>query len=349
MNRTNKQPHGLSLLALLQKIERRTRTEMIPADQQQSLMQTIMNILQTCTRPLAYPLPGPDIQDIPGQAHVKRALEVAAAGGHNILLVGPPGGGKVLLARTVPSLLPTTSLPYPLREPLASIGRDAFLGDATTPGEIALAYGGVLLLHNLDTFDLSVLTLLAQAVETQGISIPLQEGWVVLPASFILMATVKPCPCGFADDPTRACLCSLEEIVRYRLRIKEVVGICFDIEIEVPLIEEESLDAYPEESSAQIRQRVEAARAIQQRRYAGTPHLWVNADLRSAEEMQHYCHLDTPGKDLLTAALRQLPLSPQQLLRVEGVARTIADLAGSSAIQAIHLAEAIQYLSRFIR
>ena len=288
------------------------------------------------------PLPVPDIQDIRGLAHVKRALEIAAAGGHNILLVGPPGTGKAYLARTLPSLLPTTSLPYPLREPPASIGRDTFLGDATTPGEVALAYGGVLLLRNLDAFDLSILTLLAQAVETQAISVPLQEGWAMLPVSFILAATLKPCPCGFAGDLARTCRCSMEEIVQYRLRIKEVVHTCFAIEIEVPLIGEKNLDPCPEESSARIRRSVEAARIMQQRRYTGTPRLRVNADLRSAEEVQRYCSLDAPGVELLTTALRQLHLSPQQVLRVQAVARTIADLAGSPVIPAIHLAEAIQ-------
>lgn len=349
MNPTDKQSQKRFLMLLLQEILRRIGTETIPADQQPAFMQMIMSILQAWARPLDCPFPGPDIQDIRGQAHVKRALEIAAAGGHNILLAGPPGAGKIQLARTLPSLLPTTSLLYLLREPLASIGRDAFLGDATTPGEVALAYGGVLLLRNLDTFDLSVLTLLAQAMETRMISIPLQEGWIVLPVSFILAATLKPCPCGFAGDPVRACRCSVEEVVQYRLRIKEVVHACFDIELEVPLIEEESLNSCPTESSAQVRQRVETARAMQQRRYAGTPHLRVNADLRSAEEVQRYCSFDAPGAELLTTALRQLHLSSWQVLRVQGVARTIGDLAGSPIIQAIHLAEAILYLSRFIR
>jgi magnesium chelatase family protein len=349
MKSSNKQPQKLSFLTLLQELEHRTGTETIPANQQRSLMQLIMSILQTYARPQVCPLPGPDIRDIRGQAHVKRALEIAAAGGHSILLVGPPGAGKVLLARTVPSLLPAAEMPYPLRELSPSISKNAFLGDETTPGEVALAYGGVLLLPNLDTFDLSVLTLLAHAVETQVISTSLQKRWAVLPASFILVATLKPCPCGFAGDHTKACLCSPEEFAKYRLRLKKVVHTCFDIEIEVPLIREESLDTGPAESSAQIRQHVEAVRAMQQRRYAETPHLRVNADLRSAEEVQRFCSLDAPGAELLTTALRQLHLSPWQMLRVQGVARTIADLSGSPGIQAIHLAEAIQYLSRFIR
>lgn len=349
MKRTQKQPHELSLLELLQEVESRTCTETIPADQQQSMEQVMIHILQACAKTREHLLPRQDIEEIRGQAHVKRALEAAAAGRHSILLVGPPGAGKARLARTVPSLLPTTSLPYPLREPPSSIGRNAFIGDQTMPGELILAHGGMLLLKDLDTFDLSLLTLLAQTVKTQVISLPSQEGGLVLPGQFLLVATVKPCPCGFSGDPVRACLCSVEEIARYRLRIQEVVRTCFDIEIEVPLTGEEILSTRPEESSARIRQRVEAAHEMQKGRHTGTTHLWVNADLGSADEVRYYCPLDSPGEQLLKAALRQLQLSPRQTLRVQGVARTIADLAGSPVIQAKHVAEAIQYVSRFIR
>ncbi len=349
MNTSEKQPHELSLLELLQEVESRTRTEALTADQQQAITQMTMNILQAYAKTIERPLSGQDIREIRGQTHVKRTLEVAAAGRHNILLVGPPGAGKALLARTVPSLLPTPSLPYPLREPPSNMSRNALIGDQTMPGELTLAHGGVLLLKDLDTFDLSFLSLLVRTVETQVISLPSQEGELVLPAQFLLIATVKPCPCGFWGDPVRVCLCSVEEIIRYRWRIREVVRTCFDIEIEVPLIGEEMPSSAPGESSAQIRQRVEVAREIQRERYAGATHLWVNADLGSADEVQQYCPLGVQGEQLLKAALRQLQLSPRQVLRVQAVARTIADLDESSAIQAYHLAEAIQYVSRFIR
>lgn len=348
MKRARKQPHELSLIELLQEAQRRTSTEEIPADQQQSIIQMTIHILQACGQTSARSTSGQEMQEIRGQAHVKRALEIAAAGGHNILLVGPPGAGKALLARTLPSLLPMASVPSPFREPDPSIGRNAFVGEPTVPGELTLAHGGALFLKDLDLFDVSLLTSLAQAVETQVVSISLGEEQVVLPAQFILVATMKPCPCGFLGDAVTACRCSVEEIAQYRQRYQEIIRICFAIEIEVPRLGEEILRNYPEESSASIRQRVEAARAIQHRRYADQTHLRVNADLRSADEIQHYCQMDSVGEELLRGTLRQLHLTPLQVLRVQGVARTIADLAGSPIIAARSLAEAIQYLSRFV-
>ena len=350
MKRTQKQPHELSLIELLQEIQHKTSRENISIDQQQRIIQITMNILQACAPAIECPSPGQDMHEIRGQWHVKRALEVAATGAHNILLVGPPGAGRAQLARTLRSLLPATPLPYPLREPPASISKKAFVGGPTMPGELTLAHNGVLFLKDLDVFDLSLLTSLTQAVETHVISFPCEDGSVLLPAKFILVATVKPCPCGFSGDSEGSCLCSVEEVAQYRQCLKEVVRTCFAIEIEVPLIGEDILSQRSEESSATIRQRVEAAREIQRRRYArGLPHLQVNADLRSADEVQHYCPMVSTGHDLLKTALRQLHLTPLEVLRVQAVARTVADLDSSPTITGKHLAEAIRYLSGFIR
>jgi magnesium chelatase family protein len=348
MNRPRKRPPELSFLELLREVESRTRTEAIAADQQPALTQIALHLLQACAKTSERPLAGQDIQEIRGQAHTKRALEVAAAGRHNILLVGPPGAGKALLARTLPSLLPTASLPYPFREPPSSIGQNAFVGAPTAPGELTFAHGGVLFLKDLDTFDLSLLTSLVQAVETHVVPIPFREECVVLPAQFLLVATIKPCPCGFSGDSVTVCRCSVDEIEKFRQRYQEIVRTCFAIEIEVPRIGEEILSEHTEESSASMRQRVESARAIQQKRYAGETHLWVNADLRSADQVQHYCQIDAPGEELLKGAIRQLHLTSLEVLRVQGVARTIADLAESPLVAARYIAEAIQYLSRFV-
>lgn len=349
MARIKKQPQELSLLALLQEVQKRTNTEKLAADQRQHVIEMSLQILQAFASKMVSPSRVQDIQQIHGQAHVKRALEVAAAGRHNILLVGPPGAGKALLARTLPSLLPTVSLPHPLREPPAHIASNAFFGDTTLPGELLLAQGGVLLLKELAAFDLSLLTTFARIVETRTIAVPLQERYALLPTQFILEATIKPCPCGSSSDPAQKCFCSPEEIARYRQPLKEIVRTCFALEVEVSLIVPEILSTFPEESSGEIRQRVEAARAMQERRYTGQSHLQVNADLSTVDEVQRYCQIDAAGEQLLVSALRQLNLSVWQMLSLQAVARTIADLAASPTITARHLAEAIQYLSRFVR
>ena len=349
MTKTRHQFHTLSLEALLQQVRSLVSTTTIPPEQHQQLIQVISEILQACAQTTPSPLLGRDMQEIRGHSQVKRALEVAAAGGHPILLVGPVGAGKALLARTMPSLLPTTALPSLFREPSSCISWNDLVGDPTVAGTLSLTQGGVLFLKDLDTFDLPFLTSLAQATKTQVVSIPLQEGSVTLPAHFLLVATMKPCPCGWAGDPARTCRCSAEELVSYKQRFKEVLRSCFALQMDVPRLGEEILSHIPEESSATIRQRVEAARAIQHRRYTQTAHRQLNADLRLVDEIQQYCQLDDAGEKLLKAALRQLHLTPLHVLRVQAVARTIADLAGSPLIAVHHLAEALHYLSRLVR
>ncbi len=347
MSGSNKTLQTLSLPELLQEVQRRASADTIPADQQRDILNMVMDVLQAWSKTIEQPLPGLDMQEIRGQAHVKRALEVAAGGGHNILLIGPKGAGKASLARTLPTLLPTTAVSYPFRMPHCSTSGTAFIGEPTLPGELTLAHGGVLFLENIDAFDVSQLTALRQAVETHVITIPHGEETILFPGHFVLIATVKPCSCGFYGDPMRECICSVEAITEYRQRIEESVETIFDIHIEVPRVREDILSTRQEESSARIRKRVEEARVIQRRRYEEVMNLWVNADLVSVNEIQKYCELEPTAQRLLKAALQQLHLTPQGVLRIQRLARTIADLADSKAIAANHIAEAVQYRSRF--
>ena len=349
MMSTGKQPGTLSFLALLQEVRIRTSSEPLSADEQRHIVHTLADMLQTCAKTAARSSPGADMQEIRGQAHVKRAMEVGAAGGHNLLLIGPPGAGKALLARTLPSLLPQTSVPYPFRAPHFSIGAAAFGGEPSMPGELTLAHGGILFLEDLDAFDLSLLPLLRQAFETHTVALHQRGESMLFPANFILVATLKPCPCGYYGDLTRECQCATEAIAQHYQRIRDAVEACFDIQVEVPPVGEDLLSKRAEESSARIRQRVEKAREKQRYRYTQAPSLCVNADLGPISEVQRYCEIELPGEKLLRAALQQLHLTPWQFLRIQRVARTIADLADSAPIAAQHIAEAIQYRSRFVR
>jgi magnesium chelatase family protein len=338
--------HALSLTALLQQVRSIVRTTSILADQQQQIMQAVSEMLQACARTTHAPLPGRDIQEIRGQNYAKRALEVAAAGGHNILLIGPQGAGKTLLARTFPSLLPENAVPYPFRAPHASIDEKAFIGTAkpVSPGELTLAHEGVLFLEHLSSFELPLLAALRQAVEEHIVVLVQRKKSIYFPARFVLVATVEPCLCGFYADPEGRCMCSIETIAQYLQRTQAVIDACFDIQIEVKYGSEDALSTFPEENSASIRQRVEIARELQQRRFMEA-HFHINADLGPTDEIHRYCMMDKPGEKLLKTAQQQLHLSARQILRVQKVARTIADLAGSQFIAAHHIAESIQYQS----
>jgi magnesium chelatase family protein len=229
-----------------------------------------------------------------------------------------------------------TAVPSPVRMP------DAYLDAAPFISELTQAHGGTLLLENIGRFPLLLLELLRQTLESHTVSLPYGE----VPAHFLLIATMTPCPCGFFNDPIRVCRCSAEEIMEYRQRIQDVVNASFDISIEVSMIGERILDRRPGEGSADIRSRVEHARARQHDRYVERSHLWVNADLEAADDIYRWCVLSSPSEKLLADAIRHLNFAPPKILRLLCLARTIADLSASEIIEANHLAEAIHYRSR---
>lgn len=314
-----------------------------------------------------------DFCHIKGQEHVKRALEVAAAGGHNVLMSGPPGAGKTMMARAVPGILPPMTLEEslevtaiysvadclpantplirhrPFRAPHHTISHAGLVGGGRwpRPGEISLAHRGVLFLDELPEFGARNLEALRQPLEDRVVTISRAQGALTFPANFMLIAAMNPCPCGYWGDPTRECTCSPQAVARYQKRISGPLLDRFDITIEVPRVEYEKLaDDRLGEPSRAIRARVEAARRRQQARFEHLPHVNCNADMGPAE-IRLYCRLSSEGQALLRTAVRQLNLSARAYHRVLKLARTIADLADSEHIETHHLAEAIQYRRRF--
>ena len=326
------------------------------------------------------PVPPTDFREIKGQEHVKRALEVAAAGGHNVLMIGPPGAGKTLLARALPGVLPEMSIDEaldvtriysvadqlppetpllrsrPFRSPHHTISHAGLVGGGNWPhpGEISLAHRGVLFLDELPEFGMRVLEVLRQPIEDKVVTISRAQGSLTFPASFQLVAAMNPCPCGYYNDPLKPCTCSSQVVTRYQKRISGPLLDRIDIHVEVPRVEYEKLsEARTGETSASVRERVEAARDRQRVRFdsggatqlAGASYISCNADMRPAE-VRKFCALDETGQALMKTAMAQLQLSARAYHRVLKLARTIADLAGSESISPAHLAEAIQYRPR---
>lgn len=312
-----------------------------------------------------------DFKDVKGQEHVKRALEVAAAGGHNIIMIGPPGSGKTMLAKRFPTILPMMTMDEalettkihsvagllpnshalvairPFRSPHHTVSDAALVGGGKypRPGEVSLANHGVLFLDELPEFKKNVLEVLRQPMEDTKVTISRASLSLTYPANFMLAAAMNPCPCGYYSDPAHDCSCTPPQIQKYMSRVSGPLLDRIDIHIEVPAVKYKELSSERTgEASANIRERVQKARISQHKRFENEKNIFCNAHMQS-NEIRKYCKVDESGQELLKNAITKLGLSARAYDRILKVARTIADLAGSDQILPEYVAEAIQYRS----